>query len=169
MDMQKLGKQTLEACRQRGWAGMETGISRPVPEVTGGQVRLWYLLYRSQVRPPYQMLYEPSAAVAVDYATGQILERRELPTSTPPKALGRYPHAAAAAVPRDRWQATWDELFGLYPDVIAAFAGQAAVGQREKVKRFAELWELTASPFMAAYYRALNPVFFEWLGRVLVA
>ena len=165
MDLDKLGRQTVETCRARGWGGLETGISRPVPEVAGEQVRLWYLLYRSQVRPPYQMLYEPTAAVAVDYATGQILERRELPTSTPPKALGRYPHAAAASIPPDRWHATWDELFSLYPDVIAAFVGQPAKGQREKVVRFVELWELTAPPFMKGQYRALNPAFFNWLER----
>lgn len=167
MDIQALGRQTLEACRQRGWAGMETGISRPVPEIVGGQVRLWYLLYRSQVKLPYQILYEPTAAVAVDYATGQIVAHRELPASSPSRALGRYPHAAAAAVPRDRWQATWDELFGLYPDVIAAFAGRSAAGQREKTARFAELWELTVPPFMQEYYRALNPAFFEWLAQAL--
>lgn len=40
-----------------------------------------------------------------------------------------------------------------------------AAGQREKVARFAELWELTAPPFMQEYYRALNPAFFEWLAR----
>jgi hypothetical protein len=165
MEIDKLGRQTVETCRARGWAGLETGISRPVPEVVEGQVRLWYLLYRSQVRPPYQMLYEPTAAVAVNYATGQILEHRELPASTPPKALGRYPHAAAVSIPPDRWQATWDELFGLYPDVITAFAGQSAAGQREKVARFAELWELTAPPFMKGHYQELNPAFFEWLER----
>lgn len=165
MDLEQLGRQTLEACRARGWAGLETGISRPVPEIVEGQVRLWYLLYRSQIRPPHQMLYEPSVAVAVDYATGQLLEHRELPTATPPKVLGRYPHAAAAAIPGDRWQATWDELFGLYPDVITAFAGRSAAGQREKVARFAELWELTVPPFMQEYYRALNPAFFEWLAQ----
>lgn len=165
MDIRKLGTQTLETCRSRGWAGIETGISRPVPEVVAGQMRLWYLLYRSQVRPPSQMLYEPTAAVAVDYASGQIVERRELPAATPPKVLGRYPHAAAAAIPRERWQATWDELFGLYPDVIAAFAGRPAAGQREQVARFAELWKLTAPPFMQAHYEALNPAFFEWLRR----
>ena len=131
MEIDKLGRQTVETCRARlGRAG--NGHFGPVPEVVEGQVRLWYLLYRSQVRPPYQMLYEPTAAVAVNYATGQILEHRELPTSTPPKALGRYPHAAAVSIPPDRWQATWDELFGLYPDVITAFAGQSAAGQREK-------------------------------------
>lgn len=166
MDIDKLGRQTVEACRARGWAGIETGISRPVPEVVGGQIRLWYLLYRSQIRPPYQMLYEPTAAVAVDYGTGQILEHRELPTSTPPKVLGRYPHSEAAAVPPDRWQAVWNELFGLYPDVIAAFAGQPAAGQREKIGRFAELWELTVPPFMRSHYRMLNPAFFEWLERL---
>lgn len=166
MDMQQLGRQTLNTCRTRGWATLETGISCPVPEVVEGKVRLWYLLYRSQVRPPYQTLYEPLARVAVDYTTGQILEYQELPTSTPPKVLGRYPHAAAAGVPSDRWQAVWDELFGLYPDVIAAFAGHPAVGQRAKVARFAELFEVTAPPYFKASYRALNPTFFDWLERV---
>lgn len=165
MDAQSLGRQTLATCRERGWAVLETGISRPVPELRSGRVLLWYLLYRSQVRPPYQMIYEPFARIAVDYATGQLLEHQDLATSNPPKTLGRYPHAAAANIPSDRWQAVWDELFGLYPDVIAAYAGQPAAGQREKVARFSELWELTVPPFMRTFYRALNPSFFEWLER----
>jgi hypothetical protein len=111
MDIQQLGRQTLDTCRKNGWAALETGISRPVPEVKEGQVR-----------PPHQMLYEPFARLAVDYATGQIVERQVLPTSTPPQVLGRYPHAAAAKLPPDQWQATWDELFKLYPEITAANA-----------------------------------------------
>jgi len=165
MDIQQLGRQTLDTCRKNDWAALETGISRPVPEVKVGQVRLWYLLYRSQVRPPHQMLYEPFARLAVDYATGQIVERQELPTSTPPQVLGRYPHAAAAKLPPDQWQAVWDELFRLYPEVIDAFAGRAAPGQRGKVVRFAELFDLTVPPYLRSAYRALNPAFFDWLER----
>jgi hypothetical protein len=165
VNVQELGRRTLESCRSRGWAAMETGISRPVPEVAAGRVRLWYLLYRSQVKPPHQMLYEPFARVVVDYASGDIVEHQELTTATPPRLMGRYPHAAAAHVPREQWQAVWDELFGLYPDVIAAFSGQPAPGQRDKVLRFAELLDLTTPPFLLPSYRALNPAFFDWLAR----
>lgn len=165
MDIQQLGAKTLETCRQRGWAKLETGISRPVPEIEDGKVRLWYLLYRSQVRPPYQMLYEPFARVAVDYQTGEIVAHEPLPTAEPPRRLGRYPHAAAARVPSDQWQRVWDELFGLYPAIIEAFAGQARPGQREKVARFAELFELTMPPYFKSYYQSLNPAFFQWLAQ----
>lgn len=104
MDVKQLGTQTLDACRKRGWAVLETGISRPVPQIVNSQVHLGYLLYRSQARPPYQMIYEPFARVVVDYASGEIIDYQPLPTADPVRALGRYPHAAAAAVPRDQWQ-----------------------------------------------------------------
>jgi hypothetical protein len=167
MDVKDLGTETLNACRARGWAALETGISRPVPQVADGQVRLWFLLYRSQVQPPFQMLYEPFARVAVDYATGDIVDHQPLPTSDPIRVLGRYPHAAAAVLPRDQWPAVWDELFGLYPEVIGAFAGHDKPGQQQQVARFAELFELTAPPYMKPYYEALNPVFFNWIEQAL--
>lgn len=165
MDIQTLSRQTLATCREQGWAALETGISRPIPILIGGSTQLWFLLYRSQVRPPYQMYYEPFARVAVDYNTGKLLERQTLETSDPPNALGRYPHAAAASIPHDRWQAVWDELFDLYPDIIAAYAGQSAAGQKAKVERFSELWQLTMPPFMEKYYHAMNPGFFKWLQK----
>lgn len=165
MDVKQLGEQVLNDCRQRGWATLETGISRPVPQIVNGQVQLGYLLYRSQVRPPYQMLYEPFARVAVDYSTGKIIDYQSLPTSVPAKALGRYPHAAAAALPRDQWQDVWDELFQLYPDVIEAYAGHAKPGQRQQVARFRELFDLTMPPYLGAYYRALSPLFFDWMQQ----
>jgi len=165
VNVQELGRHALNTCRARGFAALETGISRPVPEATGGGVRLWYFLYRTQVKPPHQMLYEPFARVAVDPASGEVLEHQRLETATPPRLLGRYPHAAAAQVPREQWRALWDELFGLYPDVIAAFSGAAEPGQREKVRRLAELLDLTTPPFLASSYRSLNPAFFDWLGQ----
>jgi len=166
MNIQDLGRSTIESCRSHGWAALETGISRPVPEVLGGVVRLWYLLYRSQVRPPYQVLYEPFARVAVDYATGKIVEHQELTTSTPPRALGRYPHAAAAKVPPAQWPSVWDELFDLYPHLIDAFVGMPIPGLRDKVLRWIDLFDLTTPPFMKTHYRSLNPAFFDWLARV---
>lgn len=167
MDVKDLGTQTLKTCRTRGWAALETGISRPVPQIADGQVHLWYLLYRSQVQPPFQMLYEPFARVAVDYPTGEIVAYQPLPTSNPIRVLGRYPHAAVIAVPRDQRKAIWDELFGLYPEVIDAFAGRAKPGQLQQVARFGELFELTAPPYMKPYYEALNPVFFNWIEQTL--
>jgi len=165
MDVQELGLQTLRACRARGWAALETAISRPVPELVEGQVRLAYLLYRSQLCLPHQTLYEPFGRVTVNYASGQIVEHRDLPTDEPPRLLGRYPHAAAAAIPPEQWEAVWQELFGLYPAVIAAFTDQPALGQRRQLARFAELLELTTPPFLQAHYQALNPAFFDWLAQ----
>lgn len=167
MNVQDLGRQTLKTCRARGWAKLETGISQPVPEIAGGQVRLWYLLHRSQIKLPHQLFYEPFARVAVDYASGEIVEHQLLPTSTPVQVLGRYPHAAAAAVPHDQWQGVWDELFALYPEVIDAFAGRARPGQRQQVERFGELFKLTNPPYLAPYYRALNPLFFDWIEQAM--
>lgn len=165
MDVKKLGEQVLAQCRKQGWAVLETGISRPVPRIVNGQVQLGYLLYRSQVQPPYQMLYEPFGRVAVDFVTGKIIDYQPLPTSVPAKALGRYPHAVAAALPRDQWQDVWDELFQLYPDVIDAYAGYAKPSQRQQVARFRELFALTMPPYLGAYYRALNPLFFDWMQQ----
>lgn len=165
MDVKQLGEQVLDRCRKQGWAALETGISRPVPQIVDSQVHLGYLLYRSQVQPPYQRLYEPFARVIVDYANGEIVDYQPLPTSDPIRALGRYPHAAAAAVPRDQWQNVWDELFQLYPDVIAAYAGHARPGQRQQVARFRELLDLTTPPFMSSHYRSLNPAFFDWIQQ----
>lgn len=165
MDVKQLGEQVLDKCRQQGWAALETGISRPAPQIVDGQVRLGYLLYRSQVQPPYQMLYEPFARVIVDYASGEIVDYQPLPTSAPVRALGRYPHAAAAALPRAQWQGVWEELYQLYPDVIDAFAGHAKPGQRQQAARFRELFDLTMPPFLGAYYRAINPTFFDWLQQ----
>ena len=165
MDIQQIGQQTLISCRERGWAALETAISRPVPEIANGQVRLWYLLYRSQVRLPHQMLYEPFAQIAVDHGTGQIVEHCDIPTSVPPKLLGRYPHAAAASIPSDQWRAIWDELFRLYPQVLYAFGGHSEPGQRAKIGRFAELFALTCPPYLREAYCALNPAIFDWLDK----
>lgn len=165
MDIKQLGTQTLDECRKHGWAVLETGISRPVPQIVNGQMHLGYLLYRSQPRPPYQVIYQPFAHVVVDYASGEIIDYQALPTADPVRALGRYPHAAAAAVPRDQWQGVWDELFGLYPAVIDAYAGHARPGQRQQVARFSELFDLTIPPYLDAYYRALNPAFFAWIQQ----
>ena len=165
MDIQQMGQQTLNTCRERGWAALETAISRPVPKITNGQVRLWYLLYRSQVRLPHQMLYEPFARIAVNYDTGQIVEHCDIPTSVPPKLMGRYPHAAAASIPSDQWRAIWDELFRLYPQVLDAFCRHSEPGQRDKTVRFAELFALTCPPYLREAYYALNPVFFDWLDK----
>jgi len=149
---------------KRGWAAFETGISRPCP-------RSWIGRCASvpsvplKVCPPINCCTSRSRRVAVDYATGQIVDHQELPTSTPPRTLGRYPHAAAAKIPGSDWHRVWDELFGLYPEIITVFAGQAAPGQCDKVARFAELFELTVPPFMKSTYQALNPAFFEWLKR----
>ena len=165
MDVKQLGEQVLDECRQRGWAALETGISRPVPQIMDGQVRLGYLLYRSQVQPPYQLIHEPFARVMVDYVSGEIAGYQPLPTSDPARTLGRYPHAAAAALPRAQWQGVWDELFQLYPDVIEAYAGHARPGQRQQVARFRELLDLTTPPFLRTYYRALNAAFFDWMQQ----
>lgn len=165
MDVKQLGEQVLAKCRQQGWAALETAISRPVPQIVNGRVHLGYLLYRSQARPPYQMIYEPFARVVVDYASGEIIDYQPLPTANPVRALGRYPHAAAAAVPRNQWQGVWDELFGLYPAVIDAYAGRARPGQRQQVARFSELFDLTMPPYLSTYYRALNPAFFAWIPQ----
>lgn len=165
MDVKQLGEHVLDDCRKQEWATLETGISRPVPQIMDGLVRLGYLLYRSQVRPPYQMIYEPIARVVVDYLSGEIVDYQSLPTSDPARTLGRYPHAAAAALPRNQWQGVWDELFQLYPDVIDAYAGHAKPGQRQQVARFHELFDLTMPPYLGAYYRALNPDFFDWIQQ----
>ncbi len=165
MDVKQLGEQILDECRQQGRAALETGISRPVPQIVDGRVHLAYLLYRSQVQPPYQKLYEPFARVVVDYPSGEIVDYQPLPTSDPVKVLGRYPHAAAAALPRVQWQGAWEELYQLYPDVIDAFAGHAKPGQRQQAARFRELFDLTMPPFLGAYYRAINPTFFDWLQQ----
>ena len=167
MDVKGLGIKTLKSCRKRGWAAFETGISRPVPQKADSQMHLWYLLYRSRVQLPYQLLYEPFARVAVGYSTGDITAYEPLPTADPIKVLGRYPHAAMASPSREQQQATWDELFNLYPAVIDAFAGNAKVGQREKVARFGALFDLTMPPYMGAYYRALNPTFFDWMQQAI--
>jgi hypothetical protein len=162
MDIRQLGNATLEASRVRGWAALETGISRPVPKITDGVVRLGYLLYRSQARPPYQMLFEPTGTVTVDFATGSVVEFASLPTDHPPRVLGRYPHAAAAQIPREQWSKVWDDLFALYPLTIGMFAGQLADEPTQRA-RFRALFDLTTPPFMYSYYVALNPGFFDWL------
>ncbi len=166
MNVEALGLQTLAACRERRWAGFETAISRPVPEIAEGSVRLWYFLYRSQVRPPRQIIYAPSARVVIDYATGQILEHIAAPQSEEPIELGEYPHAAARKVSLAQWDTVWDELFALYPSIIAAFLGQPVAEQAQKVTRFVELFALTEPPFVMPIYRTLNPAFFSWLGHV---
>ena len=162
MDIRKLGNDTLDASRARGWAALETGISRPVPKVTIGTVNLTFLLYRSQVRPPYQMLYEPIGKVTVDFVTGNVVEHTTLPTDHPPRVLGRYTHAAAAHIPREEWSKVWDDLFALYPSIIGMFAGQLANDPLQRAS-FRALFDLTTPPFMRPYYVALNPQFFDWL------
>jgi hypothetical protein len=102
--------------------------------------------------------------VTVEYPGGRILDHREIPAEQPLPVIGRYPHAAAASYPRDKWPQVWAELFGLYPDVIAAYSGQPQPGQRDKLRRFNELWVLTTPPFMQSYYRDLNHAFFDWLA-----
>ena len=167
MNMREAGQQVLKHCRERGWATLETGISRPVPQVEAGGIQIWYLLYRSQVRIPHQILYPPFAHVGADYPSGRVIGFKPLSGVDLSQSLGRYPHRAVQAIPSDRWEATWNELFGLYPAVIAAFTGgMASDRQKRTVARFAQLFYLTTPPFMLEHYRALNPAFFEWLGQV---
>lgn len=162
MEIRNLGDRTLELCRAHGWATLETGISRPVPEIDNKQVRLCYFLYRSQVRLPYQMLYEPVVRVTVEFETGEIMDHTPLHTDHPPRLLGRYPHAAVASLSREQWAAIWDEIYTLYPRIIDAFAAQQAASP-DAINRFRTLFELTTPPFMLTYYHALNPDFFAWL------
>jgi hypothetical protein len=165
MNIQDMGQKTLSVCRQRGWAALETGITRPVPVVVESNLQLSYLLYQSRIQPPYQLISEPFARVNIDYATGDIVEYHGLPVSDPPRILGRYPHAEAARIPHAEWQQIWNELFDLYPHMINAFAGRAAAGWREKAERFAQLFELTTPPFLMSAYRDMNPSFFDWLDQ----
>lgn len=169
MDIRQLSQQLIRTCRQRGWAVLDTGVSRPVPVIVNGQVHLRFLLYRSQIKPPYQWLYQPFMQIDVGYEAGEILEHHSLPTSNPPQVLGRYPHAEAAHVPADEWAKVWDELFALYPIVIAAFGKSILAEQRDALARFAALLDLTTPPYLKSAYRALNPAFFEWLDQAQVA
>jgi len=162
MNIQEIGRQVLDYCRERGWAKLETGISRPVPRVEEGETQIWYLLYRSQVRPPRQILYPPFALVGASYPSGQVVTYEPLSGVDLSQPLGHYPHDAAKAIPPDQWEAVWDELFGLYPAVITAFVSDASSAQ---VARFAQLFRLTTPPFMLEHYRALNPTFFDWLAE----
>lgn len=164
MNIREIGQQVLNYCREQGWARLETGISRPVPRIEEGETQIWYLLYRSQVRLPHQVLYAPFAHVGASYPSGQVVTYRPLPDADLSQPLGRYPHDAAKAVPPDQWEAVWDELFGLYPAVIAAFVS-GMLSASQQVARFAYLFRLTTPPFMLEHYRALNPAFFDWLER----
>lgn len=165
MDIRQLSQQIIQTCRQRNWAAFDSGLSRPVPVIVTGQTHLRFLLYRSQVKPPHQWLYEPFMQLEVDYETGEIVEHHSLPTSNPPQVLGRYPHAEAARVPSGDWAKVWDELFALYPLVIAAYEALASAERRDQIKRFADLLDLTTPPYLKGAYQALNPAFFEWLSR----
>ena len=165
MNIREIGDGVLDYCRELGWAGLETGISRPVPRVEAGETQIWYLLYRSQVRVPYQILYAPFAHVGANYPSGQVIAYTPLSDTDPTQPLGHYPHDAAKAIPPDKWNSIWDELFSLYPTVIAAFAnGEQLAGQHE-IARFVQLFDLTVPPFMLEYYRGLNPTFFDWLDQ----
>ena len=72
MDMSDLAKRVITYCREQGWAKLETGISRPVPAVSDGEIQVQYLLYRSHFRPPSQYLYPPFAQVAASYPSGEV-------------------------------------------------------------------------------------------------
>ncbi|MER2513555.1 MAG: hypothetical protein ABTQ25_14245 [Nitrosomonas ureae] len=166
MKIKELGPYILDECRKQGWAGLETGISRPVPKIISGELYMSYLLYRSQIQFPYQLLYEPFGFVIVNISTDEIISYSRLPTTEPARLLGRYPHAAAAAIARDQWQIIWAELFDLYSDILSAFAGRNVSNQPEKVRRFSQLFDLTTPPYMHRYYQQLNPSFFEWLESI---
>jgi len=164
MNIQEIGQQVLNYCREQGGAGLETGISRPVPRAKENEAQIWYLLYRSQVRLPHQILYAPFAHVGASYPSGQVVDYKPLPDVDPSQVLGHYPHDEAKAIPPDQWEAVWDELFELYPAVIAAFiSGTLPVSQQSV--RFTQLFYLTTPPFMLEHYRALNPGFFDWLEQ----
>ncbi len=168
MNVRALGFQVLDMLREQGRAGMNTGISNPVPLVQEGKVVLVYLLQNAIFQAPFQIEYEPYARLTVDYQTGELLGYQALPTGTPAEVIGRYPHAAARTIPIDQWDAVWEEFYGLYPSVINQFAGvasdpQLAVG-RDDVVRFKAVWVLLTPPYMERYYQSLNPAFFAWLA-----
>lgn len=54
----------------------------------------------------------------------------------------------------------YKDQFNLEPN-----SGHARPGQRQQVARFRELFELTMPPYLGAYYRALNPAFFDWIKQ----
>jgi len=161
-DIRAQQRQVLMACRERHWAALETGISRPVPEARDGQINLWYLLYRSLVCPPKQILYEPYARLRVAYETGEIVERNDLPVSDPPRVAGYYPHAEVEALSREMYDALWHEYYTRYPAIIVGFTGGDVAPS--DVERFQALRNLLESPHLKSWYEALNPAFFEWLG-----
>lgn len=167
MNIKQLGKQTLNECRKRGWARLETGISRPVPRAEDGKVQLRYLLYRSQVDTKQKKVsyFEPFASITVDYESGEIINHRELSTSDPSKIVGEWPHKRAAKIPKEQWPKIWNEFFDFYPIVVDAYVGKGTAYDKVKVSRFYELLTLTTLPSMKPYLRSLNSGFFVWLEK----
>jgi len=165
MTIREIGQKVLDYCREQGGIGLQAGISLPVPKVREGKTEVWYFIRRSQVRIPRQILYPPFAHVGAAYPSGAVIDFRALPEVDTSQPLGSMPHDAAKAIPSDQWEAIWDELFALYPIVIAAFAARFSPTD-PRISRFVELFHLATPPFMMPSYQVLNPAFFEWLDQV---
>jgi hypothetical protein len=161
-----IGLKVLQHCRAQNWATLESGISWPIPTIISGQVKLNYVLYRSQVQGREQVIYEPFAQVVVAYPQGDVESHRALPTPSPLKELGRFPYPEIARFSTEERKALWDEMFDAYPAALAAFAGWAAGADAKDLKRFAEIMRVVIPPYMKEVYRSLNPQFFVWLEKL---
>lgn len=91
--------------------GLHWKPESPVPQIMDGQVRLGYLLYRSQVQPPYQLIHEPFAPFMVDYVGGEIAGYLAAAHLRSGPDVGSVSPWLAAALPCAQWQGVWDELF----------------------------------------------------------
>lgn len=161
-----LRKNTLEKCRDRGLAALETGISWPVPKIVGGKIQLKFFFYWSQLEPEGkgQIDHEPFRTVTIDYETGEILEIESLLTEASAKEIGRFPTPTMAGYTRDERRSLWKEFDDLYPSVIEEFS----LGKQTNpsvIKKFIQLSDITLNDFFLPYYKNLNPDFFLWLDQ----
>lgn len=145
---------------------MESGISFPVPVVVGGQVKLKYLLYWSQLSGEQQIIHEPFARISVSYPQGLVEEHNPIPTQVPAREIGLFPYPEIADHSPQERRKLWSELNDLYPGVIAAYADLPTQSSKEAVARFAEIYSVVIPPYLKEAYQELNPKFFAWLTGV---
>lgn len=164
--MQQISRSVLRHCREHGLAALESGISWPVPTMNDGRVQLVYLLYWSQLQGRQQIIHEPFARVTAAYPEGTVVAHHPLQVASPPRELGHFPYPTISRFSPEERRAIWNELLDAYPGAIAAYAGWPASSTDEELCRFAEIQTLSIPPYLRETYHALNPHFFEWLGKV---
>ena len=171
-NIKELATKIINECRKARQAGLQSAISRPVPIIENGKIKLTYLLYlsfivRGEDGQMKQMQNEPFSAVSIDYETEKILSHKKLERKNPGKSSLKEYSLPDYFLSSDDPDKLWEELYSLYPAIIEAYAsyknGKQIDIDNSEIARFSQLFQLSIQSYFKNHYYSLNPDFFVWL------